>query len=246
MQELLTERRTEPREMDGMPKFSATITIQKADLVTTQSFLWTLMQKATQEQARFQEMVEQQSIKRSIGANRFDSHFAIVSQAFSLFGAEPNEKTKALTGYFLAYLPQHLAVLAEATGYDTLTLKQKQEIGSGLYSFFESGAILSKHWHSCLGREWFLDPRHLDTVLDWFKDRDAISHLGKRDLEWVNHMLEQGVQYRALLMEIMRTVARLWLECPYEDIQRLYNYLVHFKRLGCLSKYYLNIVRKTC
>ncbi|KAI1214432.1 uncharacterized protein F4807DRAFT_128353 [Annulohypoxylon truncatum] len=215
MEETLTKRRERPRSVDDTPTFTATISVTKGDLRTVQSFLWSLSQKVdslAHDTFGFEKIAEQKGVKNNIQLNEVDGYFSLLRRTFSLLASEPNKESEMLGDYLLNYLPQHLEELWEKSiGFDELTLSQKQEIGEGLFSLFVSGEAIERHWNSCQSVVWYNTPDEIKIFRTWLDDANVTSRLGRLDRDWLKKVKESSNPDQALLENIMRTVAWLWL-----------------------------------
>lgn len=222
--------------MDSSTRFSVTIKIEKAEFRTVQSFVWSFMQKLTQEQFDFEKLEDQARSKSTIQVNRIDSHFAIVQRTFALLAAKPDVRTQALAPYLLNYLPQHLEKLEQATGLDVLSNAQKREIVNGLFSLFDSGKVIEKHWASCNELTWHKTRGELDIFLGWLKNPVLVEHRSTLDLEWLDRVNHDSNPCGALLRPVMSAVARQWLEESVWAVQQPFEWLHDFiamVRLSC-------------
>ncbi|KAI0885020.1 uncharacterized protein GGS22DRAFT_162512 [Annulohypoxylon maeteangense] len=215
MEETLTKRREKPRSTDDNPTFTATITVTKGDLRSVQSFLWSLSQKVdslAHDTFGFEKIAEQKGVKNNIQLNEVDACLSLLRRTFSLLANEPNKESGLLGDYLLNYLPQHLEELWEkSTGYDELTLPQKQEIGEGLFSLFVSGEAIERHWASCQSLIFYNTPGEVQIFRRWLDDANVTSSLGRLDREWLKKVKDSSNPNQALLENIMRMVAWHWL-----------------------------------
>ncbi|KAI1097658.1 hypothetical protein F4804DRAFT_156074 [Jackrogersella minutella] len=232
MDDTLTKRRDKPRSVDDTPTFTATITIAKGDLRSVQSFMWSLSQKVdslAHNTFGFEQIAEQNGVKNNIQVNEVDGNLTLVRRTFILLAGEPSKESKVLGDYLLNYLPQHLEDLWEkAIGYDELTPSQKQEIGEGLFSLFVSGEAVERHWNSCQSLIWYRDPLEILFFRRWLDDATATSRLGRLDRDWLKKIKVDPNPNKALLVNIMRTVAWHWL-CDREwDAVKAFSWLQGF------------------
>ncbi|KAI1087622.1 hypothetical protein F5B19DRAFT_61828 [Rostrohypoxylon terebratum] len=215
MEEALTKRREKPRSVDDAPTFTATISVSKGDVRSVQSFLWSLSQKVdslAHDTFGFQNITEQKGIKNNIQLNQVDAHLSLIRRTFSLLANEPTKESRVLGGYLFNFLPQHLQQLWEkSTGYDELTLSQKQEIGEGLFSLFVSGEAVERHWDSFQSNTWTRLPEEVGFFRLWLNEPDVTSRLGRMDRDWLKKVRESSNPNQALLENIARTVAWHWL-----------------------------------
>ncbi|KAI1442152.1 hypothetical protein F5Y02DRAFT_421269 [Annulohypoxylon stygium] len=215
IEKALTKRREKPRSADDAPTFTATISISKGDLRSVQSFLWSLSQKVdsmAHDTFGFQNITEQKGIKNNIQLNEVDGYFSLLRRTFSLLSNEPTKEAGVLGEYLVNFLPQHLEQLwKKSTGYDELTLSQKQEIGEGLFSLLVTGEVVERHWDSCQSASWVRFPDEVHTFRLWLEDPDVTSRLGRMDRDWLKKVKESSNPNQALLENIARTVSRRWL-----------------------------------
>ncbi|KAF4460465.1 nacht and tpr domain containing [Fusarium albosuccineum] len=229
MEELLTTKRTKPREVDETPTFSATITIARGDVRSVQSFLWSLSQKVdsvSRDIYGFEQVADQSGVKGKIQVNEVDGYLNILRRTFSILSTEPNDESRILGPDLIGYLPQHLDELsAKATDYDELTQDQKQDIGEGLFNLFSSGEAIERHWNSCDGIIWYKDADEVSSFRKWLDDPSVTRHLGRLDLEWLKEVRSAPNPNQALLAKIMKTVARRWLFDREWSAVKCYNWL---------------------
>lgn len=233
---LLTKRRTKPRSTNNAPEFTATISITKGDFRSVQTFLWSLSQKVdslAHDRFGFEQIPERQRVKDSIQVNEVDANFTIIRRTFHFLAGEPNKETRALGPYLLRSLPGHLdEITKKATGYEELTRAQKQEIGEGLFSLFVSGEAIERHWDSCQMLFWYGNPGEIGIFRKWLDDGSATSHLGWLDREWLKKVRADPNPNQALLLNIMKTVARHWLcERKWEAV-RAFEWLKGFWKIA--------------
>jgi hypothetical protein len=243
IEDLLKKERSQPRGGDETAKFSATITITKADFTSVQSFLWNFMQKTAQDNFGFQQLAELQSLKRNIQVNEFDAHFTIVRRTFEFLANPPDDKTKALGPYLLDFLPQHLQGLQKATGLDELTPSEKREIGDGLFNLFVSGEVIKRHWDSCDTLIWYRSAEEVNIFLGWFADPSVTGHLRGLNREWLREIREDRNPNRALLDKVMKMVAWQWLQDEERewDVSRPYEWIRGFLSMVCRLCYFRTV-----
>lgn len=234
MNDLLTKDRTQPKDVDGTPKFTATISITKANLTSVQSFLWNFMQKAAQDNFGFQQLVDQNSVKGSIGVNEFDANLTIVRRTFAILQEAPDQRTQPLASYLLNLLPQHLDILEKATGIDALTSSEKEYIGDGLFSLFFSGEVIERHWDSCDALYWYETPSEIETFRRWLEDPSVIRRLGRLDRQWLREVATDSNPNQALLFNVTKMIGRHWLRDRKWDAYKPFDWLRGFLSLVSL------------
>lgn len=229
---LIDKERTAPRGEDET-KFSVNITITKANLTSVQRFLWNLTMKLSEldDNFGFQKLEDKTAVKGTIQVNGFDSYLTILKRTFQLLGEPPNKATKAIAPYLLNYLPQHLDELKEAPTLHPLTSLEKQAIGEGLYALFATGDVVKTHWESCNELIWYRVEGELDTFLTWFNDPDITSKLGVMDRKWLKEVASSSNPRRALLQNIMETVAMGLLRDTEWKVDLPYNWILSFLEL---------------
>lgn len=238
--DLLTKEKTKPVAADDAPKFTAEISITKGDLRSVQTFLWSLSQKIdslAHDRLGFEQIPEQQRVEKNIQVNEVDGHFTIIRRTFHLLAGEPNEESKALGGYLLNYLPDHLnEITKKASGYEKLTQPQKQEIGQGLFTLFVSGEVIERHWDICQELHWYSNPSEVSIFRNWLDDASAISQLGRLDRDRLKEVKASPNPNQALLTKIMETVARHWLCERKWEATRAFKWLKGFRQMGPQSE----------
>ncbi|KAG4291518.1 hypothetical protein FPRO06_13739 [Fusarium proliferatum] len=214
MDEMLKTRRTQPREHDETPTYSATITITRGDIRSAQTFLWSLSQKlesASRDIYGFEQAASQHSSQAKIQVNEVDAHFTISKTAFSILAKDPCDESEPLNQYLIDYLPYHLDKLTRGEGNDQLTNKQKQVIGEGIFTIFASGECAKRHWGSYQKVRWLRDPDALNSFQKWLDDPIATSKLGILDHDWLTKVRSDANPHQALLAKVAETVAMHWL-----------------------------------
>jgi hypothetical protein len=139
--EMVTNQKSKRRDSSDIKRITATITINNADLVSTQNFLWKLCEMGM---GGFQFNDKSTKVKDTIGINEFDAHLWIVQQALNILSDSPEETTKTAAQYLLGDLPKHLRSLRESPEFGTLTDAEKRKIGSGVFSLIVKGDTLGR------------------------------------------------------------------------------------------------------
>jgi hypothetical protein len=210
---LVTKERKRPRVGEDAPKITLSITISKADITTTQNFLWSLFQKSMVDKFDFEPVSGQtSSATQEIQVNMYDAHLAIVKHALRFLTSPPDDRTKVIGDYLARKLPAHLNMLNQAAGYDEILASDKKDIGDGLFSLFVSGDVIERHWESLRFIEWFGQDDQVEILRKWLQDPDAISHLGRLDKDWLRTVNTSQRPNRELLSPIMKKVAYRWLQ----------------------------------
>ncbi|KAK4215813.1 Nacht and tpr domain protein [Rhypophila decipiens] len=231
--DLVRKERTSQRRQDDEAKFSVSVTITKANLTSVQRFLWNLSMKleATQDNFGFQQLGDKATMHGTIQVNEFDSYMSILNKTFSVLSDESNQSIQSFSTYLIAWLPDHLAALRDAPTEQPLTLAEKQSIGDGLSSLFTTGDVVEKHWSNLGSTIWNRNKDELDTFLKWLREEEVISKLGRRDRKWLREVTASQNPYRALLMEVMKMVAKNLFRSREWDIDRPYNWIRDFLTL---------------
>ncbi|KAI5859460.1 nacht and tpr domain-containing protein [Durotheca rogersii] len=209
----LIKPRTEPRNMDETPRFSATITITKGDRTSVQSFFWKLANEINRYDLD-DDTGTKNTAKENIQVNEFEAHLTIVRRILQLISEDPNPKTEALGLYALSFLPDHLNDLKNLetpNGPDILKASEKREIGDGLIRLFLNTRGIEKHWDICKWVMWFGDKREIGIFLKWLGDKSVTGHLGPRDSQWVKDVARDKKPERLVLLDIMKMLAKRWL-----------------------------------
>lgn len=111
---------------------------------------------------------------------------------FTFLSAPPNERTLLIGEYLLSNLSDHLGVLLGATGVDSIGRTDSQEIENSIYALFHDVDIIERHFVSCESVDWHRSVQQSSIFLNWFQDETAISHLSKRDREWLSYIKKGG------------------------------------------------------
>ncbi|KAM7203284.1 Nacht and tpr domain containing protein [Rhypophila sp. PSN 637] len=228
--DLVRKERTSQRRQDDEAKFSVSITITKANLTSVQRFLWNLSMKldATQDNFGFQQLGDKATMHGTIQVNEFDSYMSILNKTFALLSDEPNKSIQSFTAYLIAWLPDHLAALRDAPTEQPLTLAEKQSIGDGLSSLFTTGDVVEKHWSNLGSTIWNRNKDELDIFLKWLREEEVISKLGRMDRKWLMEVTASQDPHRALLINVMKMVAKNMFTQREWDINRPYFWIKDF------------------
>lgn len=234
--EVITKPRTEKRQIDETPKFTATITISQGDLRSVQSFLWSLTQKFNHDSLGFNQLADQSNVKGNIRLDHYDAHLGIVRSTMNLLAEPPNTRTDAMATYLITFLPAHLEQLEEATGLDALTDAEKIEIGDGVYNLFFSNP-LEAHWNKWGHVLWIGEARQVTVFRRWLADPVATSQLRYLDREWLQKVERDPNPNQALLKRIMEKVAWRWLRDTEWDAGESFKWLRAYLLMVGILKY---------
>ncbi len=219
--------------MDDTPKFSATITISKADRESVQSFLWSLAQEAGRDNFGFYRLATEGSMKGHIQVNEINAHLGILRSTFKFLASEPDTRTARIAPYLLGRLPHHLGSL-EARRLDGLSLAEKREIGNGLWELFSSGEIVEIHWDSCGDVYWYDRESEVAIFRRWLADPEVVGHLGRFARKQLRDIEADPNPNQALLFQITKTVAFQWIRRDESDVGRPFRWLRGFLALVCV------------
>ncbi|KAK6208206.1 hypothetical protein LQW54_006987 [Pestalotiopsis sp. IQ-011] len=226
--EWLTKERKEVKVSDATPTFTATISVSNADSTTMHSFLWSFSQMIIRDSFGFQQVIKQSIIEQSkakIQVSEVDSHLAIVRSTFDFLKDAPDNSTRSLGIYMLAYLPDHLKHLVEARVVDTLVLQDKQDITDGVFILLCSEHSFLRHWDACERVDWFRDPNELMVFQEWLADESATRHLSEGYQEFLRHVMNSRNPGKALLSVIMKVVAGKWAMDSQWEIKKPYQWI---------------------
>ena len=199
-------------------KITMTISINEADLRTTQQFLWDLTERVGIGRFDFFTANTEASSKGIIRCNEADSHHHIAEQLLKLLNDEPNVKTNDLVEYALNCLPLHLQKVKEALNKGQLGVVARKSIAKRLVDLLSDIDAIEKFWDA--SKFWgvapttsdWIDNEAVDTIRDWLTDEATIALLEPKERRWAKQHTADSEGKAGFFKPFTLMMCRRWLQ----------------------------------
>ena len=199
-------------------KITMTVSINNADIRTTQQFLWDLTERVGIGRFDFFTANAEATSKGVIRCNEAESHHFMAEQLLKLLNDEPHEKTNDLVTYALDYVPWHLQQVMEALKEGKLGVVVRKPIAKRLVDLLSDVDAIEKFWNasesggeSSATSDW-IDEEAVNTIREWLTDEETINLLEPKERRWAKQHTTDSEGKAGFFKPITLMMCRRWLQ----------------------------------